>query len=1216
MDVTTVEEWIEGKQLKSSEDGGVDQQISDSQPSESRLTDSQLMSSKLAIAQSTKSKPSFLQCTNSKLTFLNRDSNMTENHTESHHPNSELANSQHTSSNPTDTQTTDMQTTDTQTTNSNLPLLQPNSNIAESQNTNSELAESDSSNTYSKFTNEQNIPRMEPDIMDSIQNTCDQLLQANLEYLFLVGMKRDSGIQGAKFQSPRGASFLNSQSVDLLKEFLYHCYGGTNVNSAETRVVIENESNRDTGAAEGQQVKVIDKVFTGVKDKSDHVKEELLEVKEEEQMKDTPLRKKRKRQDSVITETEEFQTFDEDSDDFCNDIYTDGDYDDDNDEDWQFEQEQRNKKVKGPKGKSVKLKDLDYKSKATNKGSRRNTAPNTSDESTQDITANRSTRYNTRQKTTTTSNRKAANNSKLGKRSRITNEQSSSKTRRKTKGSQEEGNDKADGSQEITYRCSGCQKEFSSELERRLHHKSNVGCCSAKKYVCDVCSAGFMKKSSLLYHQRRGHKAEKGKIHICVRCNEEFQTKHELLAHAKKHDKRVCLICKEVFSEEEAYEEHKMKHKHDEMVVGERDIKMTCVNCEQAFFVGKEQSDSCSMLCEECCNNQYSCQHCQQKYKLFYFLAMHDCKKSFAKNMEEIKAVDFRKFHGKLTCHLCQKEFDCRKNLCSHYQLHSSDTRYQCDICWRYYKDVSKLRKHKRVVHTEKRKYECTHCGLRYKEKDTLNRHKKTCDLTCTKKSDAEKSGDGDQSGERKEDQSEKTGDQSNEFLCKKCLKVFATERIYAKHRCVGQDGNGEETDEDKDVEEEEMEEETEEEENEESEMAESSCKNCGKNIKNGNKQPLCKLCAKNKFTCSTCHQAFNMFYLLALHDCNKPFKENLLDIKNKKCSNEELICNLCNRSFKNRKSLCSHYRTHYYQGPIQCDICKQTFKHHNSLHKHRRYVHSVNRDFICDICGKAFKQSDTLSTHRRLHTHEKTKEFQCPECGKFLSGSTALSVHMNIHSGALPFICEICGRAFRQYGNMQKHMLVHGTSKTFVCSICPDRSFKHSETYKIHMKTHVLDGTVPDNKYGKIYKCPHCDKQMPSASQYTVHLRTHTNERPFPCKVCSKRFKENGKLKRHMKTHILDQGPKKVRRKTRSEDDGYQSKEAAGYQSNSEPSSMLETITVYPAAEENGQMTQTIAIPVTDNRMNYVPADIPHFSVIDIQNNDKYYRERLVPLD
>lgn len=194
VDVTTVEEWIEGKQLKSSEDGGVDQQISDSQPSESRLTDPQLMSSKLAIAQSTKSKPSFLQCTNSKLTFLNRDSNMTENHTESHHPNSELANSQHTSSNPTDTQTTDMQTT-----NSNLPLLQPDSNIAESQNTNSELAESVLSNTYSKFTNEQNIPRMEPDIMDSIQNTVSLSLSKdqndfnNMIYMY-VGQETEAWI--------------------------------------------------------------------------------------------------------------------------------------------------------------------------------------------------------------------------------------------------------------------------------------------------------------------------------------------------------------------------------------------------------------------------------------------------------------------------------------------------------------------------------------------------------------------------------------------------------------------------------------------------------------------------------------------------------------------------------------------------------------------------------------------------------------------------------------------------------------------------------------------------------------------------------------------------------------------------------------------------------------------------------------------------------------
>lgn len=77
------------------------------------------------------------------------------------------------------------------------------------------------------------------------------------------------------------------------------------------------------------------------------------------------------------------------------------------------------------------------------------------------------------------------------------------------------------------------------------------------------------------------------------------------------------------------------------------------------------------------------------------------------------------------------------------------------------------------------------------------------------------------------------------------------------------------------------------------------------------------------------------------------------------------------------------------------------------------------------------------------------------------------------------------------QFGNLQKHKVIHGNIREFSCHLCPDKSFRHSETYKIHMKGHVLDGTVTENKYGKIYSCQYCQKQMPSASQYTVHLRS-----------------------------------------------------------------------------------------------------------------------------
>lgn len=573
-----------------------------------------------------------------------------------------------------------------------------------------------------------------------------------------------------------------------------------------------------------------------------------------------------------------------------------------------------------------------------------------------------------------------------------------------TKESQSEGGQKP-------ARCGGCKIEFINAAKLRLHHKLFPECLK-KNFSCDLCPAKFVGKYSLLKHERRTHTVDKelkrkdrlelGRRHVCVLCNEDFVTKSELLNHQQKHYKErfVCRRCKKVFTEPGEYEEHRKTHEQE----GEtEDTETTCINCEREI-VGSESIDASIMLCEECCSNDFTCKECQQKYKMFYFLAMHDCRKSYSKNMEEILAVDFDNLKTALQCKICDKKFKNKKNLCAHYKTHNSDTCYQCNICWRYYKDSSKLRKHKRYVHSEQRKFECSHCGLKFKEKNTLVRHGRICDLTREQLPEVRRSKEGQvMKGEKRTTQ---------EVLCQKCWKTFATERIYLKHVCEGKESDEESDDGevkmDEDVDDDDSGEES-------SDSTTQLCRNCGE--KTNNKKPLCKRCGRNKFVCSRCQQAFTMLYVLALHSCEKAFKDNLKFIKeidfNK--PDVQLVCQQCNKSFKNKKNLCSHYKTHMNNAIIQCDICQQTFKHQNSLHKHKRYVHTASRDFICDICGKAFKQSDTLNTHRRLHIQGKTKDYQCEVCGKYLSGSTALSVHMNIHSGAMPFICEICGRSFRQ---------------------------------------------------------------------------------------------------------------------------------------------------------------------------------------------------------
>ncbi|XP_059475381.1 zinc finger protein 423-like isoform X2 [Neocloeon triangulifer] len=262
------------------------------------------------------------------------------------------------------------------------------------------------------------------------------------------------------------------------------------------------------------------------------------------------------------------------------------------------------------------------------------------------------------------------------------------------------------------------------------------------------------------------------------------------------------------------------------------------------------------------------------------------------------------------------------------------------------------------------------------------------------------------------------------------------------------------------------------------------------------------------------------------------------------------------------------------------CKLCSKAVIELDKIPEHVQEFHPKSKQ--CPICKNRFPSVKRAQAHTRLHLKSTSapKEYNCRMCSAQFKDNGKLNRHLEtthmINVLSRPYNCHVCKKSFYSANLRDKHVTLHSlrgqenveaSSLALKCSFCnrvfikPTFLTKHIEKY--HNRSLANPG-IPET-VGEILKCNECGELMDDLSKLKrhvktkhcvasdknrfqcnickigcstavglkVHMRTHTNERPYECIVCSKRFNRVYALNKHIKRvheiSVPDDGRRKV---------------------------------------------------------------------------------------
>jgi len=208
----------------------------------------------------------------------------------------------------------------------------------------------------------------------------------------------------------------------------------------------------------------------------------------------------------------------------------------------------------------------------------------------------------------------------------------------------------------------------------------------------------------------------------------------------------------------------------------------------------------------------------------------------------------------------------------------------------------------------------------------------------------------------------------------------------------------------------------------------------------------------------------------------------------------------------------------------LDCKYCMKTFVQKRSLHSHYKTVHK-DTGTICLDCGQSFDSKQELIDHSNTVKHG--HGFVCHRCGEVFTRNQQYKLHLQRHDA---YRCFNCNTQFANSKKLNKHMKqcvpippISSYSKTkygtvYECMECK-KTFEKKKYYKRHMKTAVHSTNKVDNPF----YCAHCPKIFYykfnlSSHMKQVHFKQYNN---YICNLCGQSFQYRNNYKRHKDSHM-----------------------------------------------------------------------------------------------